>query len=334
VTRAYLELSQESSDLARAEAAAASEALGGAPATDGPNFSGLWEVTLPDERAARSLAARLALMHRCLVLRAPSDDRNSWLQRAGANGGSARVRRLGSPSGTGDPAILDAGRRFVDGGGRIDLRQPDRRFWLGRDTDGEDWLLEELEGSSRSALEARRMPSLPFQRPVSLPPRLGRVAANLARIRMGDRVLDPFAGTGALLAEAGVLGARLYAIDRDDRMVRGMLANLAYLGLAAESVVAGDAGAVELPDEPSKFAAILTDPPYGRSSSTGGEPASELVARVLPRWARRVEPGGRVVVVVPSGAPPLDGIGRLVTALRLRVHRSLTREFRVYRVES
>jgi putative methyltransferase (TIGR01177 family) len=332
--RVYLELSQESRELAVAEAVAASEAMGGLIDSDGPAIPGLWGSSLLGEEAAQELASRLALTHRSLALRATADERNSWLIRAGEEGGTARVRRLGSPSGAADVGVLDAGRRFVEGGGHIDLRRPVHRLWLATGGAGEECLLEELAGPAQGSLEARRMPRLPFQRPVSLPPRLGRVAANLARVRRGDRVLDPFVGTGALLAEAGLLGARPYAIDRDDRMVRGALANFAHLGLAAESMVVGDAGTVEFPGESPRFSSILTDPPYGRSSSTGGEESSNLVARILPRWAQRVESGGRVVVVLPSHAPPLTALGRLETAVRLRVHRSLTREFRVYRVES
>ena len=179
-------------------------------------------------------------------------------------------------------------------------------------------------------MNERRMPRLPFRRPVSLPPRLGRAAANLARVREGSRVLDPFLGTGALLAEAGLLGAHLYGIDRDPEMVRGALRNLAHLGVGAEELIVGDAAEVEFEDPQVRFDAVLTDAPYGRSSSTGGEPVRRLVQQVVPRWAHRLAPGGRVVLIVPKGSPEMSGIGRLVGCPALRVHRSLTREFRVY----
>ncbi|MGI0156359.1 MAG: TRM11 family SAM-dependent methyltransferase [Thermoplasmata archaeon] len=330
--RAYIEPSGESPALARAESVAATEALGGRPATERLlEVPDLIEVDVPDLPSAGNLAQRLALARRALLLRSRSEEIGPYLEGEGRSGSTAAVRRFKRPSSGGDDAgVRAAGRSYTSGGGRIDLVRPDRRFWLARATDGTDVLLEEVASVDRRASAARRMPSLPFQRPVSLPPRYARAAANLARIRPGDRVVDPFVGTGALLAEAGLLGARLYGIDRDPEMVRGTLRNLAHLGVGAEELVVGDAGEVEFADRAAAFDAVLTDPPYGRASSTGGEGHAAVVERVLPRWAARVRPGGRLVVVVPG--PTLDpGPGwRPVAAASIRVHRSLTREFRAY----
>ncbi len=325
-----VETSGESPALARAEAIAGAEALGGAAIATGPEFSDLVGVELPDSVDPGRLADRLALAHRVLRPLARGERIGPRLAAEGRAGGRVAVRRLGSPSGGADAEIRDAGRRLVDAGARVDLERPDRRYWLTRDVDGATWLLAESRDVDRSAVNDRRMPRLPFQRPISLPPRLARAAANLARVRPGDRVLDPFLGTGALLAEAGLLGARLYGIDLDSTMVRGALRNLAHLGVRAETLVAGDAGTVDLGAEPRAFDAIVTDPPYGRSSSTSGEPMYALAHRVVARWARSVVPGGRIVLIVPAGTPPLEDLGRLEGFVPVRVHRSLTREFRVY----
>ena len=332
MTLCYVELSGVSRELGRAEAESAAAALGGGPASGSVGFDSLVSVLLPDTGAIRHLAGRLGLARRCLRPLARGPEILDRIAAEGRRGESAAVRRLGSPGGAIDPSILLAGRRYVDGGGRIDLGRPDHRYWLGADVTGEEWLFEEIGEIDRNGIAARRMPRMPFQRPVSLPPRLARTAANLARIRSGDRVLDPFLGTGALLAEAGLLGGQMFGIDRDAEMVRGALRNLDSLGLAAETVLEGDAGVVDFETEEVRFESILTDPPYGRSSTTGGESADDLVARVLPRWARRVVPGGRIVLVVPQTARPLPMLGEPEFAASLRVHRSLTREFRVYRV--
>jgi len=327
VTRVYVELAGEAPALARAEAAGAAEALGGraAPSDDGAD-QGLVAIDLPAADGAVRLAERLALARRIVIRLGPNDRLASLARAAGSAGGSAAVRRFGRPnSGGADPDVRRFGAEFVDGGGAIDLEHPARRFWLG--TDG---VYEEVRAVDRRAASARRMPRLPFQRPVSLPPRLARAAANLARLRPGDRVVDPFVGTGSLLAEAGLVGARLVGIDRDPEMIRGALLNLAHLGLEAEELVVGDSGTVEAGSAARPFDAVLTDPPYGRSSSTGGESAAELVARVLPRWADRVRPGGRVVAVVSDGSEPLGSDWVRELSIPVRVHRSLTREFRVY----
>jgi tRNA (guanine10-N2)-dimethyltransferase len=332
MTRVFVEISGESAALAAAEARAAGEALGGLSSTDLTGAaSGLVAIDLPNEAEIPALAARLGLARRCLVSVSPATEIATVLGRAGRSGASAAVRRLGSPSsGAADDAVLRAGRAFKSGGGRIDLEHPDHRFWLARGTDGMDQLFEEVASVDRRSASARRMPTLPFQRPVSLAPRLARAAANLARVRSGDRVLDPFLGTGALLAEAGLMGARIYGIDRDAEMVRGALRNFTHLGVVAEELVVGDAGEAAFSRSPVAFDGVLTDPPYGRGSSTGGEGSAEVVDRVLPRWAARVRPGGRLVVIVPS---PVRGPGpgwRSVVNIPVRVHRSLTREFRVY----
>ncbi|HTT35992.1 MAG TPA: hypothetical protein VMH78_09045, partial [Thermoplasmata archaeon] len=79
------------------------------------------------------------------------------------------------------------------------------------------------------------------------------------------------------------------------------------------------------------FDALVTDAPYGRSSSSGGEPPGALLARALSRWTSRVRPEGRIVVVVPGGDDPLPPPWRRSLSIPDRVHRSLTREFRLFR---
>jgi tRNA (guanine10-N2)-dimethyltransferase len=327
MTRVYVETTGESRPLAEAEVSAAAEALGGAAA---PGIADLLGVELPDVAAPSALATRLALARRCLVeVEAASADEGA--RRIAVDGATAAVRRIGRPSGgSADAGVRAVGRAYVDAGGRVDLEHPARRLWLWSDPGGADRLFEEVAPSERREVLARRISLLPFQRPVGLDPRLARAAANLARIRPGDRVLDPFLGTGALLAEAGLLGGRLYGIDREPSMVRGALQNFAFLGLHAEALVEGDSGEVDFEEPAPEFDALLSDPPYGRASATGGEDAALLLARVLPRWARRVRPGGRVVVVLPGGPDPLGAPWRRLTSVAVRVHRSLTREFRVY----
>jgi len=327
----YVELSEESLPLARAEAVSVAEALGGGESALTPLGPRLTPVEVPVLARWTELAGRLALARRCVLPLSKDGSATEDARREGGRKASAAFRRIGKPSGGGgDPGILDCGRAYKSAGGSIDLEHPARRFWLVNDPEGSDRLFEEVGSVDRSVTAARRMPMLPFRRPVTLPPKLGRAAANLARVRPGDRVLDPFLGTGALLAESGLLGARLYGIDRDATMVRGALQNLAHLTVGAEELVAGDAREVDFSRPDAKFEAIVTDPPYGRSSSTGGSPNAELVAEVVGRWTQRLEPGGRLLVIVPEGSASLDLLGVPRYRIPVRVHRSLTREFRLY----
>lgn len=333
--RVWVELSGENVALAEAELDALVERLGGERGASDPRVPPAWRPRIvPDLRSAAELARRLALARRVAV---PWDDRSLRelavrLEAEGASGGTAAFRSIGS---TRRPALDPPGRAladaFVRGGGRIDLERPDRRFRVGEDAQGNPLVAEEIGSIDRRAYTARRMPALPFQRPVSLPPRLGRAAVNLARIGPGERVVDPFVGTGALLIEAALIGARVSGVDRDPVMVQGALRNFAFAGVEAQSLTVADAAAAFAPAEGGLWDAVVTDPPYGRASTTGGESPEALVSRVLPRWAELVRPDGRVVVVVPGGPAPLAAPWELELAVRDRVHRSLTREFRVYR---
>jgi tRNA (guanine10-N2)-dimethyltransferase len=331
VTRVYVELSGESADLARAEVTAVAEVLGGRELRIAASSLPLMTLELPPEKAP-ALAERLALARRCLV-EAPGG--TSF--RPGEGGPNspretAAVRRLGRPSGGRDVRGIDvAAKAWKAAGGTVDLDDPARRFWWFEEVPGTDLLLEEVATVDRRGTSHRAISALPFQRPVGLAPRLARAAANLARVGPGDRVIDPFLGTGALLGEAALLGARVTGIDVDDAMVRGANRNLTHLGVSAEHLVVGDAGTVEFPGSEGPYDALLTDPPYGRASSTRGEGADRLLARVLPRWAERLRPSSFAVVVLPGGPDPLGPPWQRLVAVPVRVHRSLTREFRVYR---
>ena len=327
----YVEISQESLPLAEAEAVSVAETLGGGRGNVPSLGERLVPVELPGLPSWNRCAGRLALARRCLLPLAPPRDARVAARAEGARGGSAAFRRIGRPSGGGvDRGVLDCGRAFKSAGGTIDLEGPSRRFWLAKDPEGFDHLLEEVGAVDRTSTALRRMPLLPFRRPVSLPPKLARAAVNLARVREGDRVLDPFLGTGALLAEAGLLGGRLYGIDRDAAMVRGALQNLGHLGVGAEELLVGDARGVEFSTPSEAFSAIVTDPPYGRASSTGGTPNAELVAEVVALWRDRLGPDGRLVVIVPEGTSSLEFLGAPRFRVPVRVHGSLTREFRSY----
>jgi putative methyltransferase (TIGR01177 family) len=327
-------LSGRNPELGRAEAIAAAEALGGGWETQRGTATGQASVRvgLPSRREVGALADRLALARRCLVEVHPSEGSiESWFAEQGRRGESAAFRELDhSGSGRTDPRVEVWVEAFKRGGGRIDLRYPDRRFWLCPADGAAAVALEEVGAVDRTGFRARRMPAFPFQRPVTLDPRLARVAVNLARVRPGDRVVDPFVGTGSLLIEAALVGARVTGIDRDASMVRGALQNFAHVGLVPESMTVGDSASVGNAIDGAHWDALVTDPPYGRASGTGHEPVPDLLARAMPVWASRVRPGGRIVLISSGGADAIPSPWTRVMAVSDRVHRSLTREFRVY----
>lgn len=328
----FVELSGEAPVLARAELAGAVEALGGARGSSGFELLPLVPVELPDARSPVELATRLALARRVLVGR--DDGEEPWARDGLRPGTTGAFRTLGHPSrAPGEsPRLRRAVAAFKGAGGRLDLAHPDRRYWIVLEGDRER-LLEEVATIDRASYQRRRMPQLPYQRPIALDPRLARAAMNLARVRRGETVVDPFLGTGALLAEAGLLGARTYGIDRSEEMVKGALRNLSFLGVPPEAVAVDDGGAVPAGFPSTSVDAVVTDPPYGRSSSPGVESPDTVRRRVLAMYAERMSIGARAVVIAPVGSPPLDPPWHRTEAISVRVHRSLTREFSCYRRE-
>ena len=328
-------LSGENERLARAELAGAVARLGGQPVTPPAHEEGTGRayVQLEDRRDAVELSRRLALARRCTEPWPELDEAalEERLRKEGGSGRSAAFQWVPGARGDRPPdALHRLGAAYRSGGGRISLERPEERYWLEVTADRRWRLLAEIGAVDRASFSERRTSRLPFQRPVTLAPRLARALVNLARVGPGDRVVDPFVGTGSLLVEAALLGARTVGIDIGAAMIRGTLDNFAHLGQVPEALRQADAAAAADEFPPASFEAMVTDPPYGRASGTRREAPEHLWGRALVAWAGRVRPGGRIGVVVPAGAslPPIDA--RLELAIPQRVHRSLTREFRVY----
>jgi 16S rRNA (guanine966-N2)-methyltransferase len=130
----------------------------------------------------------------------------------------------------------------------------------------------------------------------------------------GARVLDLFAGTGAVGIEALSRGAaRVVLVERDQSALRALRANLAVLGAsrAAARVMAGDVLHVlpELGAQEGPFDFVFVDPPY----------ATALAGRTLEALAAaRVCRDGTEVVVQHSTRTVLPAVPGLVAHRRPR----------------
>ena len=196
--------------------------------------------------------------------------------------------------------------------------------------------LPEARLDTRSLME-RSPGRRPFFKPGPLSPQLSRAFVNLARLRRGDVYLDPFCGTGGFVIEACLIGAsRCLCGDLDWAMVRGAPRNLeAYCRGHAWLVAAWNAAS--LPVAPGSVDAIATDPPYGRSTTTGGQGYERLVSRFLEAAAGAVRPGGYIVYAGPERFKPwrlaAEAGLRVVDRIEMYVHGSLTRAIVVARRE-
>ncbi len=183
----------------------------------------------------------------------------------------------------------------------------------------------EIYDFSQNNYEARRAKNLPISYPVTMHPRLARAMVNLARIPTGARILDPFCGTGIILIEAGLMGMRIYGSDIDERMLNASRLNLQKFGLSAKLEMK-DVGEIS-----GRYDAIVTDPPYGRSSSTRGEEIYALYERSFKAFSKVAK---KVVISLPNERAIRIGEKHftLMEVYPIRVHRSLTRYFSYFHI--
>jgi tRNA (guanine10-N2)-dimethyltransferase len=152
---------------------------------------------------------------------------------------------------------------------------------------------------------------------------MARALINISLVRPGERVFDPFCGTGGILLEAREIGARILGSDFDPLMVAGYRQNLP----GADAMIA-DATAIPLSDH--SLDAVVTDLPYGQSVRIRAESMNKLYDGSLAEIRRILRPERRAVIVTHRNIT--DIAARHFTILQAheqRVHKSLTRRILV-----
>lgn len=217
-------------------------------------------------------------------------------------------------------------------GVRVNLENPDKVF-LGILTDRKFFFgLRIAEIKHKDLLERRPRRRL-FFHPAALTAKMARCMVNLAQVKAGELVLDPFCGTGSILIEAGLIGCRVIGLDASRRMIEGSLKNLRFFGIEPDGLVVADARAPPLLHR--NVDRIVTDPPYGTSSSTFGLTTRDLIEGFFSAAANIIRDGGMVCIAAPKNL----GIHELgqkygfshVESHYIYVHRRLTREIAVFK---
>lgn len=215
------------------------------------------------------------------------------------------------------------------GRNRVDLERPktELRLLLGNQCH----FAVKVQSVNRSVYENRKGDKRPFSSPISMHPRLARALVNLSRARKGKSLLDPFCGTGGILIEARLIGCKPIGADISQRMVEGTRRNLKYYGLSARLFTCDIGQINEVMKEKVRY--IATDPPYGRSASTRGERIENLYNRAFDSFTKVLKEDGYLAIVLPN--TDAVELGKEYLSLQefhaLRVHKSLTRYFCVYR---
>lgn len=207
----------------------------------------------------------------------------------------------------------------------VKLVKPDREIRVVTEA-GSHYLAIKSADVDRRALDSRQAKYRQFFSPISLSPRFARAFLNICGARRGKRVLDPFCGTGGIAMEAVLLGADVVGSDIDGRMVEGTALNLRQIGLEQgwelHRLDVGEIGSL------GSFDAVVTDPPYGRSSFANRESIAALYSRALDAISECLKPGGLLGIVVPDPSLiPATSEMHLKSIVSHRVHRSLTRHF-------
>ncbi|MCW3982455.1 MAG: DNA methyltransferase [Candidatus Bathyarchaeota archaeon] len=214
-------------------------------------------------------------------------------------------------------------------GTSVNLKNPDKTF-IGIITNNKLVLGLKLTDITSKTFSERRPRKKPFFHPSAMPSKMARCMVNLSRAKAESVLLDPFCGTGTSLIEATFIGCRAVGVDAQKRMVLGTRRNLKHFGIEAEGLIWGDSRKIPL----FKVDAVVTDPPYGRSSSTLKSTTIQLVRDVLAASYALLGVGQRICIA----APKTLNISQLGAELGFKhveshfayVHATLTREIAVF----
>ena len=183
----------------------------------------------------------------------------------------------------------------------------------------------------KQQFENRKVQYRPYFSPISLHPKLARTLVNLSAIKKNEVLLDPFCGTGGILIEAGIIGISVVGSDIEEKMVKGCKENLDYYKIKNYKLFSSDIGSINA--HVSKIDAVVTDLPYGKSTTTKGEDIKKLYERTFKSISYVLKEGGRAVIGLPG--KNMLSIGEQYISLLgkhdFRVHGSLTRYFGVYK---
>lgn len=185
----------------------------------------------------------------------------------------------------------------------IDLEEPLHKLGLVVDASNSvlacGWMVG--TGDDSDGITSRRATDRPFFKPVSLDPRLARLAVNLASGPSSRGVtVDLMTGTGGFAIEAALSKRIAYGIDLDPVMVAGAQENLDWVSNEFPcTIVQGDATNLNSVLPPNtRVAGFVLDPPYGRNSQGSLDPQS-LIDAVLKSSFQVAQNDAGFVLIVP-----------------------------------
>lgn len=190
------------------------------------------------------------------------------------------------------------------------------------------YVCRKLFDIKRRCFDQRRVIYRPFFSPISLHPRIARALVNLSCIKKGEKLLDPFCGTGGILLEAGLIGAHVFGSDLDEKMVEGCKKTLDHYSISPYTVFQADVGKI---GKIGKVDGVVSDFPYGRSTRINRK-LEDLYARAFESIKIVLKKERRAVVGLPNreAVKIAEPYLQVLQVYPYRVHKSLTRYFTVF----
>ena len=214
---------------------------------------------------------------------------------------------------------------------RVNLREPNslvRLVAFGNDV----YIAIEKIKLNKKHFEESKPHKRPFFYPGSMSPKLARCMVNLSRATAGQLVLDPFCGTGGILIEAGLIGCKVVGSDIYWKMKNGTSINLDYYGITDYRTFNLDVRELKMYE---KVASVVTDPPYGISTSTGDIEGNDIFREFFHAIYDNMRDDAYLCMASPHYVdlkPMADEVGfEIVEQYGIKMHRSLTRIISVIR---
>ncbi|PON56556.1 tRNA guanosine-2'-O-methyltransferase, TRM [Trema orientale] len=213
------------------------------------------------------------------------------------------------------------GLSYIPFNGRVNLKNPDHKFWLMETDDyGSNnglppivqrriFFGREIGGADRKLIPTYQLKSRTYLGPTAMDAEMAFLMANQALASPGKLVYDPFVGTGSILVAAAHFGAMTMGADIDIRVVRdgrgpdcNVWSNFKQYGLPMPiALLRADNNLPPWrPGLNEVFDAIISDPPYGVRAGGRKSGGRKLLKGAVSPY---VVPDDKRTDHIPSTAP-------------------------------
>ena len=214
---------------------------------------------------------------------------------------------------------------------KVKLKQPDSLVRLVAFENDVYVAIEKIK-LNKKHFEDSKPHKRPFFYPGSMSPKLARCMVNLSRVTQGQLLLDPFCGTGGILIEAGLIGCKVVGSDIYWKMKNGTAINLEHYGITDYRTFNLDVRELKMYE---KVASVVTDPPYGISTSTGDIEGNDIFKEFFYSIYNNMRDDAYLCMASPHYVdlkPMAEEVGfEIVEQYGIKMHRSLTRIISVIR---